>query len=130
MLFSLSPRKRIAPPYSALLFDNIDEYKLDVLSQFWIISPYEAGIAWVDAPLRWEHKARKGGNNTFEDNPIRVRGLPSLFRTFRIESNQKQVWKAINQGWTPLKDYRFFIMNEPKYKVGIKSLNFSRKGFL
>ena len=96
------------------------------LLNFWIISPYEGGIAWIDEPIRWEQKASKGGDN-FLNNPIRMRRLPNLFSTFTIESNQKQVWKAIGQGWPPLESYRFFIMNDPK--VGNRSLNFSRRSF-
>lgn len=113
-----------------ILIVNKDELDADVPSaQFWIISPYEGGIAWVDEPLRWEiHRAKRGGNNFFEENPIRLRKSPNLFSTFTIESNQKQVWKAIGQGWPPLTSYRFFIMNQPK--VGNRSLNFSRRSFL
>lgn len=122
----IEPNNRIEKENIILIVDKNDFELGHVPLNFWVISPYEGGIVWIDEPITWERVLAK--NNTFEDNPIRVRRSPSLFSTFTIESNQKQVWKAIGQGWPPLESYRFFIMNDPK--VGNRSLNFSRRSFL
>jgi len=121
----IEPNNQIGKDDIILVVNN-DDIESDVFdSSFWIISPYEEGIAWVDEPLRWEQRPSKELDKFFD---IRMNKSANQFSTFKIESNQKQVWKAISQGWG-MTSYRFFIMNEEP-KVGNRSLNFSRRGFL
>ena len=126
----IEPNEQIKKEDIILILDKDNIDLLDENVQFWIIAPYDRGIAWEDNPIWWSEN--RGGNDELKEKPIRIRDTPKLFGIYDKTSKSKlspiNVWDAIDEGWPPITQYRFFLMKKPK--VRNKSLNFSRRSFL